>query len=68
VLFNHTVIVDTPDRTPDGKLIHRAKAEYTYAITAPPVSQSLPIGTNPWEDPAFAAWVTDANMLTGAAP
>ena len=68
VLLNHSVIVDTPDRTPDGKLIHRAKAEYTYAITAPPVSQSLPIGTNPWEDPAFAAWVTDANMLTGAAP
>ena len=68
ILLNHSVVVDTPDRTPEGKLIHRAKAEYLYALTVPPVNESLPIGSNPWEDPAFAEWVTDANMLTGETP
>ena len=44
-----------PRKTADNKYIYSAIAEIEYALSVvPPKDAKLPIGTNVWEDPAFA--------------
>jgi hypothetical protein len=67
VLVHSIITPQTPERTADGKLLHRVSAEYLYALTTPPPTAGtpLPIGVNPWEDPAFATHSTESALLTG---
>lgn len=69
ILMRHVVTPKVPDRTADGKQLHTVLAEYTYGITVPPAAtDALPIGVNPWEDPAFNTHKTDTALLSGAEP
>jgi len=69
VLLRNVVTPKVPDVSADGKELHTVLAEFTYALTVPPpVNSTLPIGVNPWEDPAFATHITDPILLSGANP
>lgn len=66
-LLDHKIVPGTPERGPDGIVIHRINAEYIYALSRPPrPNEKLRVGFNPWD--VLGVHTTPRDLQTGGTP